>query len=44
MGRVLGAAGDVERQREVLLAALDLLENGEAGQVVEMSGRYRLPE
>ncbi len=44
MGRVLGAAGDVERQREVLLAALELLENAEAGQVVEMSGRYRLPE
>ena len=41
MGRPLGAPGDKVRQREVILAALDLLENAqEMGTVVELAGRY----
>jgi D-proline reductase (dithiol) PrdB len=42
MGRPLGAPHDVERQTEVLLAALDLLDNAvENGSVVEFPGSYR---
>ena len=44
MGRVLGAPHDVPRQKEVLLAALQLLESAERGQtILEMPGHYRLP-
>ncbi len=42
MGRPLGAPGDVERQREVILAALKLLEEAkEGGAIVEMPVLYR---
>lgn len=41
MGRPLGAPGDFETQREVILSALDLLENtSEAGKLREISTRY----
>ena len=44
MGRVLGAPGDVERQTEVLEAALRFLDEAEEGQMVmNMPGHYRLP-
>ena len=37
LGRTLGAPGDRERQRAVILAALDLLEKAEqGGTIVEM--------
>ena len=42
MGRPLGPPGDAERQREVLRAALDLLQNAPGnGALVEMPGQYR---
>jgi hypothetical protein len=42
MGRVLGAPGDAVRQREVLLAALDLLQTAVAGSTIrELPGSYR---
>jgi len=38
IGRPLGLAGDVERQREVLLAAFELLETAsKGGTVVELA-------
>jgi hypothetical protein len=38
MGRPLGLAGDVERQREILLAAFELLETAtKGGTVVELT-------
>jgi hypothetical protein len=41
MGRPLGAPGDQERQREVIMAALNLLgEAGGGGTIVELPGRY----
>ena len=43
MGRPLGAPGNVERQRSVLLTALDMLQTVEAGGVIrEMPGKYIL--
>ncbi|NOX23956.1 MAG: hypothetical protein GXP36_12845 [Actinobacteria bacterium] len=42
MGRTLGAPGDVERQHEVIGAALDLLESAQAGgALVELEAPYR---
>ncbi len=42
MGRPLGAPHDAERQTEILLAALDLLDNAvENGAVVDLPGSYR---
>jgi hypothetical protein len=42
MGRPLGAPGDTERQRRVLLAALQLLEEAtEGGTIVEFPDPYR---
>ena len=42
MGRPLGAPGDAERQRHVLLAALQLLEEAaEGGTIVELPDLYR---
>ena len=42
MGRTIGAPGDRKRQRQVVLAALDLLETAEqAGTIVEAPGSYR---
>lgn len=42
MGRPLGAPHDVERQTEILLAALDLLDSAvENGSVVDLPGSYR---
>lgn len=42
MGRPLGAPGDRERQREVIMAALDLLGEAESGgTIVELPGRYQ---
>ena len=42
MGRTIGAPGDRERQRQVVLAALDLLETAEqAGTIVEAPGSYQ---
>ena len=42
IGRNLGAPGDVERQREVLVRALDLLESAQAGgYLVEGATPYR---
>jgi len=44
MGRPLGAPGDVARQREVLLAALRLLQEAQGGgSVVELPDPYRVP-
>lgn len=44
MGRPLGAPGDVERQREVILRALDLLETATAGPaLVDLEAPYRAP-
>ncbi len=34
MGRPVGAPNDKTRQREILLAALDLLENAQAGKTI----------
>ncbi len=43
MGRPLGAPGDVERQRRVILAALELLEGAkQSGTIVELTEPYRL--
>jgi len=42
MGRPLGAPGDGERQREVVMAALALLEDAVAGgSIVELESPYR---
>ncbi len=42
MGRTLGPPGDHERQRAVILAALDLLEKAEQGETtVELPEPYR---
>lgn len=42
MGRPLGAAGDVDRQREVVEAALSLFESAaEGGSVVELAEPFR---
>ena len=44
MGRPLGAPGDVARQRQVVLAALRLLEEAHSGgSIVELPEPYRLP-
>jgi hypothetical protein len=44
MGRPLGAPGDAARQREVLLAALRLLEEARTGgSIVELPEPYRIP-
>lgn len=41
MGRPLGAPGDFETQREVILSALDLLENtNEGGIIRKIPARY----
>ena len=41
MGRPLGAPGDFQRQRDCILAALELLENAErAGSIYDMPGSY----
>lgn len=43
MGRTLGAPGDRETQRKVILAALDLLEStADPGVIVELPGRYQV--
>ena len=43
MGRVLGAPGDVARQREIILAALELLVTATEGNtVIEIPGTYRV--
>ncbi|MBI4789779.1 MAG: hypothetical protein HY782_22330 [Chloroflexi bacterium] len=43
MGRPLGAPGDRERQREVIIAALKLLETAtEGGTLVELAEPYRV--
>ena len=43
MGRVLSAPGDIARQREVILAALELLESAtEGNSLLEISGTYQL--
>ncbi|MDW7709227.1 MAG: hypothetical protein SCH98_02040 [Deferrisomatales bacterium] len=43
VGRPLGAPGDAERQKSVLLAALELLENAPAnGSSLEFGEPYRL--
>ena len=43
MGRPLGAPGDRERQRAVIIAALKLLESATQGNtVIEMTGTYRV--
>lgn len=42
MGRTFGAPGDVERQREVLSAALDLLQSARrGGALVELPEPFR---
>ena len=42
MGRNLGAPGDIERQTEVLRAALDLLDSAVEGDTtVDLPGAYR---
>lgn len=42
MGRPLGAPGDEERQREVVMAALALLEDAvSGGSIVELESPYR---
>ena len=41
VGRVLGAPLDVERQREVLQSALDLLETATAPALIELPFAYR---
>lgn len=43
MGRTLGAPGNRETQRKVILAALDLLENAkESGTIIDFPGHYEL--
>lgn len=43
MGRTLGAPGDVETQRKIILAALDLLENAAGpGAIVDFPDGYRV--
>jgi hypothetical protein len=42
MGRTLGAPGDVDRQRQVLAAAFDLLETAQSGgTLVELEAPFR---
>lgn len=42
LGRPLGAPGDHETQQEVILTALNLLENATAGgSIVEISSRFQ---
>lgn len=42
MGRPLGAAGDTERQADVLDAAIDLLDRAaEAGTIIEFGSPFR---
>lgn len=41
MGRTLGAPHDIERQRQVLEGALDLLETATAPTVIELPMAYR---
>lgn len=44
MGRPLGAPGDVERQREVILTALEMLQNAQdGGTIMQMPGLYTTP-
>lgn len=43
LGRTLGAPHDVERQREVLDRALDLLETATGPELVELPSAYRTP-
>jgi hypothetical protein len=43
MGRTLGAPHDVERQREVLEQALNLLKSATAPTIVELPSPYRTP-
>ncbi len=41
MGRTLGAPGNHEAQRKVIMAALDLLENaGSPGTLIDLPGCY----
>ncbi len=43
MGRVLGAPGDVDRQREAVMAALELLRRATQGNtILELPGTYRV--
>jgi len=42
VGRTVGAPHDVERQREVLLSALSLLETATSPTVVELPMAYRI--
>lgn len=45
MGRVLGAPGDVARQREILLQALALLDSpSRPPQTIDIAGGYRPPQ
>ena len=45
MGRPLGAPGDLDRQRSIIMAALKLLEKAERmGTIIEMTGVYRPKE
>lgn len=42
MGRTIGAPGDRETQKKVIMAALDLLENASSpGTIVDLTGRYQ---
>ncbi len=42
MGRTLGAPGDVEMHKKVILAALDLLKNTTSpGTIIDLPGKYR---
>ncbi|MDP1546313.1 MAG: hypothetical protein Q8L87_09845 [Anaerolineales bacterium] len=42
MGRTLGAPGDNETQRKVIMAALELLENASSpGTIVDLPGHYQ---
>jgi len=42
MGRTLGAPGDHETQRKVIMAALELLKNASRpGTIVDLPGRYQ---
>jgi hypothetical protein len=42
MGRTLGAPGDREMQRKVILAALDLLENARDSEtIIDFPGHYQ---
>jgi hypothetical protein len=44
MGRVIGAPGDRARQREVIEAALNMLEHATAPELFELPGGYPLPK